>query len=297
MNNSQISSLPHRNPEPEQSVLYIVGTPIGNLDDISLRAKKILENVSLIACEDTRITKKLLNHLKISNKLVSFHSFNSYQKSKYILSKLKEGDSIALVSDAGMPLISDPGENLVSLVKANNFDVICIPGPCALITGLVSSGLSTSKFTFFGFIPITKKEREDILQKISINLFSSILYESPKRISKLLLDLEIYCGGQRKISLLKEMTKKYETHIDGSIESIIERIKDIQIRGEFTIIIEGKALLKGKNESISNSHLLKNDLINLMKAGLSHSAASNYLSKKSGLSKNAIYKLIIKKDL
>tara|TARA_Y100000589_G_scaffold56515_1_gene46746 strand:- start:1432 stop:2316 length:885 start_codon:yes stop_codon:yes gene_type:complete len=294
MDNSQVL-FSHRNAEPEQSVLYIVGTPIGNLDDISFRAKRILQNVALIACEDTRVTKKLLNHLKISNKLVSFNSHNSLQKSKFIISKLKEGESIALVSDAGMPLISDPGENLVDLVKKKNFDVICIPGPCALIAGLVSSGLSTSKFTFFGFVPKTKKNRKDILEKVSINLFSSVLYESPKRILKLLLDLKIYCGGERKIVLLKEITKKYENHFGGSIDNVIKLIKDIEIRGEFTIIIEGRCLKEDDMES--NLNLLKNDLINLMKAGLSHSAASNYLSKKTGFSRNKIYKLIVKKDL
>ena len=296
MNNSQLL-FSHRNKEPERSVLYIVGTPIGNLDDISFRAKNILENVELIACEDTRVTKKLLNHLKISNKLVSFHSYNSHQKSKYIISKLEKGESIALVSDAGMPLISDPGENLVSLVKENNFDVICVPGPCALITGLVSSGLSSSKFTFFGFIPKTKKNRSEILGKISINAYSSILYESPKRILKLLTDLKIHCGGERKIVLLKEMTKKYENHIGGSIDNVIQKTQDIEIRGEFTLVIEGKESDQDNKESNLNSNLLKNDLINLMKAGLSHSAASNYLAKKTGISKNKIYKLNIEKDL
>ena len=287
--------LSHRNPEPEDSVLYIVGTPIGNLDDISLRAKKILENVALIACEDTRVTKKLLNYLKISNKLISFHSYNEKQKSNYILSRLIRGESIALVSDAGMPLISDPGENLVKLVRDKNFDVICIPGPCALITGLVSSGLGTSKFTFFGFVPKTKKERKLILEKISINLFSSIVYESPKRILKFLLDLKTYCDGERKIVLLKELTKRYESHLCNNIDNVITVIKDSDLKGEYTIVIEG---IKSKKESLrSNLNSIRNDLINLMKAGLSHSAASNYLAKKSGISKKEIYKLIIEKDL
>ena len=292
MNKSKIL-FSHRNPEPESSVLYIVGTPIGNLDDISIRAKNILENVALIACEDTRVTRNLLKHLNISNKLVSFHSYNSQQKSKYILSKLNQGESIALVSDAGMPLISDPGENLVGLVKDNNFHVICVPGPCALITGLVSSGLSTSKFTFFGFIPKTKKDRSAHLEKIAVNSFSSILYESPKRILKLLFDLKIYCGGERKIVLLKEMTKKFENHISGTIDDILKKIEDTYMKGEFTIVVEGMRIEKKKDLINSNPNLLKEDLINLMQAGLSHSAASNYLAKKSGLSKNKIYKLII----
>lgn len=294
MKNPQVL-LSHRKPEPEESVLYIVGTPIGNLDDISFRAKNILENVSLIACEDTRTTKRLLNHLKISNKLASFHSYNENQKSKYILSKLKSGESIALVSDAGMPLISDPGENLVKLVKEQNFDVICIPGPCALINGLVSSGLDTAKFTFFGFIPKVKKEREIVLKEISLNLFTSIVYESPKRVLQFLFDLKTHCDGGRKIVLLKEMTKRYENHIFNNIDNVISSIKDIDLKGEYTIVIEGMKFSKKNN--LTNSNLIKNDLINLMKAGLSHSAASNYLAKKSGIPKKEIYKLIIKKDL
>ena len=178
--------LSHRNKEPERGVLYIVGTPIGNLEDISLRASNILKNVSLIACEDTRITGKLLKNISVSNKLISFHKYSSSDKLDFLISKLKKGDSIALVSDAGMPLISDPGNHLVRETKNNNLDVICIPGPCAAITALVSSGLDSSQFTFFGFIPKSSKEREDTLKKICENQITSIIYESPKRIIKLI---------------------------------------------------------------------------------------------------------------
>ena len=141
-------TLSHRNPEPENSVLYIVGTPIGNLDDMSIRAIKILESVSLIACEDTRQTQKIINKFKISNKLISLNKHNSFKKIPTILEHLKSGKSIALVSDAGMPGICDPGEEIVKAVKAEGFDVICIPGPCAALTALVASGLPSSKFTF-----------------------------------------------------------------------------------------------------------------------------------------------------
>ena len=157
------SSLSHRKQEPENSVLYIVGTPIGNLNDISLRALNILRNVSLIACEDTRQTKKLLNKFEISNKVISFHKFNSKDKIPTIIEALTQGKSIALVSDAGMPSICDPGEDLIRIARVNNFDVLCIPGPCAALTALVSSGFPSSSFIFLGFLPIKKNEREKLL--------------------------------------------------------------------------------------------------------------------------------------
>ena len=283
--------LSHRNQEPESSVLYIVGTPIGNLEDISMRAVKILNKVSLIACEDTRITGKLLKHLKIKNKLISFHKDNSMSRLNYLINKLQEGKSIALVSDSGMPLISDPGENLVKEVKRNNFDVICIAGPCAAISALVSSGLDTSTFTFYGFMPKSNSERKLNLNLISTSRNTSILYESPKRILKLLYDLKQICGGERKIVLLKEITKRFEKHYGNDIDTVIEDIETKEPKGEYTLVISGR-----DNDEFMSSTSEKDlsiELKELMKAGLSHSAASNYLSQKSGRSKNEIYKLII----
>ena len=150
----------HRCEEPESGVLYLVGTPIGNLNDISSRAINILKNVSLIACEDTRQTKKLTSRFDIKNKLISFNKHNSISKIPTIINNLKDGNSIALVSDAGMPTICDPGEDLVRNLKLNSLDIICIPGPCAALTALVSSGFSASKFIFEGFLPKKKRERE-----------------------------------------------------------------------------------------------------------------------------------------
>ena len=283
--------LSHRNQEPESSVLYIVGTPIGNLEDISMRAVKILNKVSLIACEDTRITGKLLKHFKIKNKLISFHKDNSMSRLNYLINKLQEGKSIALVSDSGMPLISDPGENLVKEVKRNNFDVICIAGPCAAISALVSSGLNTSTFTFYGFMPKSNSERKLHLKSISNSQNTSIIYESPKRILKLLIDLKQICGGKRNIVLLKEITKRYETHYGNDLDTVIETIESKDPKGEYTLVISGR-----DNDEFMSSTSEKDlsiELKELMKAGLSHSAASNYLSKKSGRSKNEIYRLII----
>ena len=287
--------LSHRNPEPESGVLYIVGTPIGNLDDISLRAFNLLKKVSLIACEDTRVTGKLLKYISISNKLISFHEYSSKDRLNLLISKLKKGDSIALVSDAGMPLISDPGNHLVREVKRNDLEVICIPGPCAAITALVSSGLDSSQFTFFGFIPKSSKEREDTLKRIFENQITSIIYESPKRIIKLLYDLKDLCGIDRDIVLMKEITKRYEQHFGFNIGNVIKELEGKELKGEFTLIISGNKKIK-RNDSLKEQYL-REELSKLIQAGLSHSAAANYLSSKSRLSKNKIYKLILDNDL
>ena len=290
MNNN--SSFSHRSQEPEQSVLYIVSTPIGNLNDISLRAINILKGVSLIACEDTRITGKLLKHLKISNKLISYHKNNFSQKIPFLIKELNSKKSIALVSDAGTPLISDPGELLVSKVIENNFDVISIPGASALLAALVSSGFTTSKFTFYGFIPKNNKEREALLTSISNNNYTSIIYESPKKLKKLLLDLKLFCDGTRRIKAIKEITKRFEKHYGESLNDLIDYFSRNEPKGEFTIIIEGK-----KNINEKKDLELRIELLELMKAGLSHSSASAYLSNRYSISRKKIYSLILKDNL
>ena len=287
--------LSHRNPEPESGVLYLVGTPIGNLEDISLRATNLLKKVSLIACEDTRITGKLLKTISISNRLISFHEYSSKDKLDFLIDKLKKGYSIALVSDAGMPLISDPGNHLVREAKNNNLDVICIPGPCAAISALVSSGIDCNQFTFFGFIPKSSKERVDILKRILENNITSIIYESPKRIIKLLYDFKDLFGSDREIVVMKEITKRYEKHYGFMLDDVIKELEGQQLKGEFTLIVSGNKRIKIKEEL--TEQYLKDDLIKLIQAGLSHSAAANYLSNKSGISKNKVYKLILDNDL
>ena len=287
--------LSHRKEEPERSVLYLVGTPIGNLDDISLRAINILKKVSLIACEDTRKTGKLLKHYKFSNKLISFHQHNSFKRLDFLIKKLKNEESIALVSDAGMPLISDPGELLVKKARDNHFEVITIPGPCAAIAGLVCSGLNSSRFSFYGFIPKTNTERNILLGEISSSKKTSIVYESPKRIIRLLSDLKKFCGGSRNIALLREITKKFEQHYVNTIDMVINEIETIEPKGEFTLIISGNPNVTDQTKFADRG--LRNELLELIDAGLSHSRASNYLSKKSGRSRNEIYKLIIENEI
>ena len=282
------SSLSHRKEEPEEGILYLVGTPIGNLNDISPRAINILANVSLIACEDTRQTRKIMNKFSISNNLVSFNKENSLKKIPNLINDLKAGKSIALVSDAGMPGICDPGENLVRQVKSQGYDVICIPGACAAITALVSSGIPSSKFIFEGFLPKKKVDREKILFEISKNEKTTIVYESPHRLKKFLRELLDFCGGEREILVARELTKKFEEHVVNRIDSTLEFFKDKEVIGEITIVIRG--IHKDKNEEINKSDL-KKDLNELTKAGLSLSAASKYLAKKYGIKKNIIYNL------
>jgi len=286
MNNN--SSLSHRSQEPEKSVLYMVGTPIGNLNDISLRAINILKNVSLVACEDTRQTKKLMNKFNISNKLISFNKHNSLIKIPKIIKDLKEGKSIAIVSDAGMPGICDPGEDIARSVKSEGIDLICVPGACAAITALISSGLPSSSFVFEGFLPKKKIDREKILLEISKNEKTTIIYESPKRLSKLLKELLEFCGGDREIMVARELTKKFEEHVGNNIYNVIEFFRDKDIIGEITIVIKG---IK-KTDFNPDKSIIRKDLNDLLNAGLSLSAASKYLAKKNGLKKSEVYNLI-----
>ena len=286
MNNN--SSFSHRSEEPESGVLYLVGTPIGNLSDISLRAINILKKVSLIACEDTRHTKKITNKFEIHNKLISFNKHNSLSKIPIIINKLKEGKSVAVVSDAGMPSICDPGEDLVRNAKIHKIETICIPGPSAALTALVSSGFPSSKFIFEGFLPHKKKEREKILLEISKNEKTTIVFESPHRLNKLLSELKEYCGGQREISISRELTKKFEEQINNNIDKIIDIFQEREILGEITIIIRG---LDKTTQSEFDKTNLKKELKELIEAGLTLSAASKYLAKKKSLNKNLIYNL------
>ena len=282
------SSLSYRSQEPESSTLYIVGTPIGNLNDISPRAINILKNASLIACEDTRQTRKIMNKFQISNNLISFNKHNSLNKIPRILQEMKEGKSIALVSDAGMPGICDPGEDIVKAAKNSGLNVICIPGPCAAITALVSSGISSSSFIFEGFLPKKKTDREKLLLEISKNKKTTVLFEAPHRLMRLLKELSEFCGRDREILVARELTKKYEEHIGNNIERVISFFAEKEIIGEITIVIKGN---NTKNNLEFDESTLKKELIELVNAGLSLSAASKYLAKKKGIKKSLIYNL------
>ncbi len=279
----------HKSQEPESGVLYIVGTPIGNLNDLSPRALNILENVSLVACEDTRQTQKIMNKFQLKNNLISFNKDNSYKKTPKLIDDLKNGKAIALVSDAGMPSICDPGEDLVTNARKNDINIICIPGPCAALTALVSSGLPASKFTFEGFLPKKYSERKNILLEISKSSKTTILYESPHRLKKLLKEFKEYFGGDREIQVSREITKRFEEHIGNNIDQVINYFEDKKLLGEFTVVIKGinPQIQKSKFEEL----LLKDELHNLINAGLNLSQASKYLAKKHNLKKSIIYDL------
>ena len=288
MNANPLSS--HIREEPQNGVLYLVGTPIGNLNDISFRAIKILTDVSLIACEDTRQTKKITTRYEISNKLISFNKHNSTKRIPQIINYLKEGKSVALVTDAGLPSICDPGEDLVKIAKSNKFETICIPGPSAPLTALISSGFPASKFIFEGFLPKKKSEREKILFEISKNEKTTIVFEAPHRLNKLLNDLREYCGAHREVVVCRELTKKFEEQICDNLDNLKDFLKDREILGEITIVIKGI----DKNNIVEiNESDIKKELKELINAGLSLSAASKYLAKKKNLTKKKIYNLYL----
>ena len=285
MNN--ISLFSHKNTEPESSVLYIVGTPIGNLNDLSFRALNILKNVSLIACEDTRQTKKIMNKFQFTNHLISFNKYNSFNKITRLINDLNSGNSIALVSDAGMPSICDPGEDLIKKARFNGFKVICIPGASAVLTALVSSGLPSSKFIFEGFPPKNNSERKKFLMELRKNEKTTIIFESPHRFKKFLYELKEYCGGDREIIINRELTKKFEENIGNNINQVISYFKDKEVRGEITIVIKG--ITEGNEMKLINKFELRKELHELVDAGLNLSAASKYLAKKNNLKKSIIY--------
>ena len=279
----------HKKQEPESGFLYIVGTPIGNLNDLSYRALNILRNVSLIACEDTRQTKKIMNRFDFTNNLVSFNKHNSFNKIPRIINDLKTGKSVALVSDAGMPSICDPGEDLIKEARSIGLNIICIPGPCAALTALVSSGFPSSKFTFEGFLSKKKSERAKQLLEISKNENTTILFESPHRLKRLLHELKEFFEGEREIQIFRELTKSYEEHIGNNINEVLDFFEDKKILGEITIVIRG--INKSKENPEFDNIKVKKELDELINAGLSLSAASRYLAKKNNLAKNLIYNL------
>lgn len=219
--------------------LYIVPTPIGNLEDITLRAIKVLKKVDLILCEDTRRSKKLLNHLEIDVPLRSHHKFNEHSEVSYIVKKIVEGSNMALISDAGVPGISDPGFLIVRTCLENNIEIECLPGPTAFVPALVVSGLPIDKFIFEGFLP-AKKGRKTRLEKLALESRTMVFYESPHKLLRTLLDFDNFFGSNRKISISRELTKLYEETLRGSIKEMVAIYSNKKPKGEYVIIVQGK---------------------------------------------------------
>lgn len=270
--------------------LYLVATPIGNLEDITLRALRILKEVDYIAAEDTRNTLKLLNHFEIKKPLISNHRHNENDRENVLINKLKEGKNIAIVSDAGTPGISDPGEVIVKKAIEENIEVIPIPGACAAINALIASGLDTKEFVFFGFLPLNKKIRKEKLEEIQSENKTIIIYEAPHKIKDTLNDFRNIIGN-RKIVLAREITKIHEEFIRGNINEIIEKSENL--KGEMILLIEGNS--ENKKENILNNLNLDEHYKIYEKQGLDKKEIIKKIAKDRGVNKNEIYQYFINK--
>ena len=277
--------------ENKKGNLYLVATPIGNLEDITYRAVKILNEVDIIAAEDTRHSLKLLNHLNISKPLISYHRHNEEIKTELLIRKLNLGENIALITDAGTPAISDPGEDVVKEAIKNNIDVIPIPGACALSNALICSGMDTREFVFYGFLPLNKKLRKNKLEEIKKENKTIILYEAPHKISDTLKDIlnEI---GDIKIVLARELTKIHEEFIRGNVSEIINNLDEI--KGELIIIIEKNKIIE--NNSITellNKMTLEQHYEYYKKQNLEKKEIIKKIAKDRKVNKNEIYQKFI----
>ena len=267
--------------------LYIVPTPIGNLEDITIRALNILKEVDVIFAEDTRTTKQLLNHFDINNKLISSHLYNENQNEEKELNYLKDGKNIAVVSDRGTPVISDPGYILVRNAIEHGYNVVCLPGPTAVIPALVMSGLSGGPFTFYGFLSLNKKLRTKELEQIRSNRNTIILYEAPHKIVNTLKDLENYVGD-RKVVLARELTKIHEECSRGTLREMIEKFE--QPKGEFVIMLDLNSNIKEKEET----NLTVDELYEMyLKQGLDKREIIKKIAKDKKVAKNEIYQYFI----
>lgn len=268
--------------------LFVCPTPIGNLEDISLRTLKVLEKVDLIAAEDTRHTRKLLNHYNIKNSLTSYHEHNEREKGEKLIEKLKEGKNIALVSDAGMPGISDPGEKLIRLAIEADIKVVVLPGPTAAITALVASGLATDKFAFEGFLSSRKGDRRKELEKIKNEKRTLIFYESPYRLLDSLKDM-LDILGDRQVAIARELTKLYEEFFRGQLSQAIKKFQADQIRGEFVIVVEGTS--KEEKDIVID---IEKKLKKYLDKGYTKKDSIRLVAEKYGLPRNQVYKESLK---
>lgn len=273
--------------------LYLVATPIGNLDDITLRALKILREVDIIAAEDTRHTLGLLNYFKISKPLISYYKQNEKTKSEVLIEKLLNGQNIALVSDAGTPGISDPGEEIVKVAIRNEIEVIPIPGASALINALIASGISSKEFCFIGFLSAIKKEKKDKLEEIKYETKTLIFYEAPHKL-KGTLEVILEVLGDRNVVLAKEITKVHEEFIRGKVSSILDKLEEV--RGEFVIVLEGSNTSKYDAELEKINHLsLEEHYAFYENKGLNKKDIIKQIAKDRNVSKNEIYQYFLDK--
>ena len=275
--------------EPSGGSLYLVGTPIGHLGDLSPRARDLLRSVDVIACEDTRHSGQLLSSLGAGGRKLSFHQHNTRTRVPQLLDLLAEGQSLAVISDAGLPGISDPGEELVAAAHQAGHPVICIPGPCAATTALVSSGLPSGRFCFEGFLPTKGKERRARLEAISNEPRTTVLYEAPHRLITLLEELEHHCGGSRPLQVARELTKRHEEQVGPTVEHALLHFQQHPPQGECTVVLGGAA--PADTEEPDDDDLLR-QLQALQDAGASASDAARRLAQTTGLSRRKLYALL-----
>ena len=276
-------------------ILYLCATPIGNLNDMTFRVLETLKEVDLIAAEDTRNSIKLLNHFEIKTPMTSYHEYNKFEKAETLIQKLKEGRNIALVTDAGTPAISDPGEVLVRRAKEEGLTVTSLPGACAAITALTLSGLSTRRFVFEGFLPSEKKERTEVLESLSKEERTIILYEAPHHLKGTLKELKGALGGERKITLCRELTKKFEEAVSMTIDSAIDFYAENDPRGEYVLVLEGRDKEAGKEEKKKQfeSMTIEEHMEIYLSEGLDKKEAMKKVAADRGVSKRDIYQSLL----
>jgi len=271
-----------------ENQLYVVATPIGNLADISARAQQVFEAVDVIAAEDTRHTKRLLNHLGVSKPLLAVHDHNEQQAAQVLLDRLSQGQNVALVSDAGTPLIADPGYHVLKQVVDAGYSVVPVPGPCAVITALCASALPTDRFIFDGFLPPKSGARQQYFQSVSNQERTLVVYESPHRILASLADMQTVLGDEREIVLARELTKTFETFLRGSIGEVRTMVEADanQQRGEFVVMIRG--VPQAKKQDVSDEAI---QLLKVLAEELPLKQAAALTAKATGFKKNKLYQI------
>lgn len=274
--------------------LYLCATPIGNLEDITLRVLRTLKEVDLIAAEDTRNSIKLLNHFEIKTPMTSYHEHNAIEKGRVLVEKLLEGTNIALITDAGTPAISDPGEVLVKLCYEAGVEVTSLPGPAACITALTLSGLATRRFCFEAFLPVDKKERQAVLSELKDETRTIMIYEAPHRLLKTLKELEGVLGD-RKMTLVRELTKRHETAFCSTISGILKYYETEEVKGECVLVIEGKSRETLKEEAIASWQELsfEDHMKHYEDQGIDRKEAMKLVAKDRGISKRDVYKALL----
>lgn len=274
--------------------LYLCATPIGNLEDVTYRVVKTLGEVDLIAAEDTRHSRKLLNHYGIKTLVTSYHEHNKHRKAEFLVSQLLDGKNIALITDAGTPAISDPGEELVRQAYKAGITITSLPGPCALVTALTLSGLSTQRFAFEAFLPSEKKERDRILEDLACETRTIILYEAPHRLKKTLAEL-LEALGDRPVAIVRELTKIHETVLRTSLEEAVKIYENTEPRGEYVLVIEGKTQneIDRQKQSRWEETGIKEHMNIYLNRGMDKKDAMKAVAKDRGITKRQVYEALI----